>query len=332
MFNIIHLSTALAAALLASLSLPASAEPPGFGSHSVSSSETATRHESLRRESRMVQPAAAPVYRRWMSPEIRDAWNAGFRGQGTRIVFVDDFLYGSSSWGNLNGTATRRRHGGLVRQQASMIAPSAEIRSVDFNTNERVVARSTGLTVVNLSYGIMGAPGYPIIESELAPQERSLLVHARRGTAVLVKAAGNDAVAVGGRGPSGNVDYLALGLIGKPSTIFVGALDRNGTRENKSRLASYSNRAGANRAVQDRFLSVGVREDLTGLAGTSFAAPIVSGYAAILGSKFKSASPTQISKQLLNTARTDTIHNYRRSVHGRGEASISRAIAPARIR
>ncbi len=83
--------------------------------------------------------------------------------------------------------------------------------------------------------------------------------------------------------------------------------------------------------MQNQFLAVGVRDDLTGLNGTSFAAPVVSGYAAVLGSKFTTATPVQITNQLLNTARTDTILNYSTAVHGRGEASIARALAPASI-
>jgi subtilisin family serine protease len=67
------------------------------------------------------------------------------------------------------------------------------------------------------------------------------------------------------------------------------------------------------------------------LYGTSFAAPIVSGYAAILSSKFTSANPTQITSQLLNTARQDTISGYNSAIHGRGEASITRALSPVSI-
>lgn len=58
----------------------------------------------------------------------------------------------------------------------------------------------------------------------------------------------------------------------------------------------------------------------------------VSGYAAILGSKFTSATPTQITNQLLDTARTDTLVNYNPVTYGRGEASLSRALAPVSIR
>ena len=53
---------------------------------------------------------------------------------------------------------------------------------------------------------------------------------------------------------------------------------------------------------------------------------------AIVGSKFTTAGATAVTNQLLATARTDTIAGYTPSVHGRGEASLSRALAPASIR
>jgi subtilisin family serine protease len=96
-------------------------------------------------------------------------------------------------------------------------------------------------------------------------------------------------------------------------------------------MASYSNVAGSNTTVQNQFLVVGVEGHKTGLYGTSFAAPIVSGYAAILSSKFTNANPIQITNQLLVTARKDTVSKYDPAIHGRGEASIARALAPASI-
>ena len=69
----------------------------------------------------------------------------------------------------------------------------------------------------------------------------------------------------------------------------------------------------------------------TNLQGTSFAAPQVSSYAAILGSKFPGATALQVTDQLLDTARTDTIRGYDITLHGQGEASLSRALAPLSI-
>jgi subtilisin family serine protease len=162
-------------------------------------------------------------------------------------------------------------------------------------------------------------------------REASLITYAHKGRAVIAKAAGNDGVAVGSRTAEGSQDYLNAALIGSPSAIFVGALERNGTVSDPAPLARYSNIAGGSAEVQNQFLVVGVEGDKTGLYGTSYAAPIVSGYAAILGSKFTRASPTQIAKQLLSTARSDTVAAYDAAVHGQGEASIARALAPRTI-
>jgi subtilisin family serine protease len=166
----------------------------------------------------------------------------------------------------------------------------------------------------------------------LGGTEASMVDYANKGQAVVVKAAGNDAVNLLTRNQSGQNDYLSAGLKGAQSAIFVGALDRNGSVTAKANMAAYSNKAGTDVVVQKQFLSVGVDSNQIGLAGTSFAAPIVSGYAAILGSKFKTAGATQITNQLLTTARTDTINGYTNAVHGRGEASLTRALAPVAIR
>ena len=271
-----------------------------------------------------------PLYN-WMSTEIGDAWALGFKGQGTTITIVDDFNSSFTFSGNL-GTGTQSlRHGEWVRLEASMIAPEASMRSHEFTSGSRVSLARNQLNTLNLSYGMMGQAGWDVGSIRWSRQESSIISYAQDGAAVVVKAAGNDAIAVGGVNSAGNTDYLNLALVGSQSAIFVGALDRNGTTDNKASLAWYSNYAGDDPAVQTSFLSVGVRGDLTGLSGTSFAAPIVSGYAAVLGSKFTSATPTQIANQLLDTARTDTIHGYSARLHGQGEASITRALAPVSI-
>lgn len=223
------------------------------------------------------------------------------------------------------------RHGEWTRQQANMIASSATMRSHDFTMGNRI-GLVRGLNVLNLSYGMFAKAGYSATQIRWSAQETSIISYAREGRAVVSKAVGNDAVAIGAANAAGNVDYLNLALVGGQSAIFVGALDRNGSTENPASLAWYSNYAGTDPAVQRQFLAVGVTGEMTGLYGTSFAAPIVSGYAAVLGSKFTRATPAQITNQLLSTARHDTIRGYNPALHGRGEASIGRALAPRAIR
>jgi subtilisin family serine protease len=265
----------------------------------------------------------------WMSPDVGAAWSAGYKGKGVTITIVDDFSSTSRFSGNFGIGVQTQRHGEWTREEASMIAPSATIRSKDFSTGS-AVSLARGRNVLNLSYGMYTTAGYGVNQIWWAPEEGSIVSYATNGSAMISKAAGNDAVAVGGV-TGGQQDYLDLALIGKPTAIFVGALSTNGTTTNKAQLAWYSDYAGSDPLVQSHFLVVGVEGDKTGLYGTSFAAPIISGYAAIIGSKFAKATPVQITNDLLNTARTDTLVNYDPSIYGKGEASLSRALAPVAI-
>ncbi|MFM6985553.1 MAG: S8/S53 family peptidase [Hydrogenophaga sp.] len=270
-----------------------------------------------------------PVLQSWMSPEVGDAWRAGYQGQGVTITVVDDFNSGSRFYGNLNGSRLFYRHGEWTRLESSLIAPKATMRAFDFKSTSSVPL-ATGLNVFNLSYGMMAAAGSGAVR--WSSRESSIINYATNGRAVIVKAAGNDyGTAVGQPNASGTKDYLNRDLIGTSSVIFVGALSTNGTTGSPASMASYSNIAGDNTTVQNQFLVVGVEGSKTGLYGTSFAAPIVSGYAAVVGSKFTSATPTQITNQLLSTARQDTILNYNAAIHGKGEASLTRALAPVSI-
>jgi subtilisin family serine protease len=274
--------------------------------------------------------ASAQTVRPWMSVEVGQAWSQGYRGQGTTITVVDDFSSNSRMFGNLNGVTQIGRHGDWTFTESRLIAPAATMRIVDFNSRN-TIPLNKGLNVFNLSYGMIAKAGYS--KMNWTAKETSIINYAKTGTAVISKAAGNDSgIAVGMPNRSGQMDYLNRDLIGSQTAIFVGALSTNGTTRAPARIASYSNVAGTSVAVQNKFLVVGVDSAKTGLAGTSFAAPIVSGYAAILGSKFKTATPVQITNQLLNTARKDTISGYNVAIHGRGEASIARALAPVAIK
>lgn len=275
-------------------------------------------------------PKVSSTVQAWMSPDIGAAWNAGYKGQGVTMTIVDDFSSRDFFYGNLGLGVQLQRHGQWTREEASMIAPLATVHSKDFNTTN-AVSLATGLNVLNLSYGMYATAGYSVSNIRWSGEESSIIADATYGRAVISKAAGNDAIPVGGTNSSGQQDYLDLALIGKQSAIFVGALNSNGTTTNPASMAWYSNTAGTNTAVQSHFLVVGVDGDITGLYGTSFAAPVITGYSAIIGSKFKTATATQIANQLLNTARTDTLVGYDPSIYGRGEASLSRALAPISI-
>lgn len=266
----------------------------------------------------------------WMSSDVGLAWSQGYKGQGVTMTFVDEYSGKDAFSGNLGLGVQTQLHGYWTREEAGMIAPSASIVSKDFTTGTSV-SLAKGLNVINLSYAMFAKAGYNVNQIGWSAEESSIISYARNGQAVISKAAGNDSVAMGTRTSSGVQDYLGDALIGTQSAIFVGALNSNGTTSKKASLASYSDTAGSNLSVQQHFVVVGVQGNTTGLYGTSFAAPVITGYAAILGSKFQSATPTQIANRLLSTARKDTLINYSAATYGMGEASLGNALAPTSI-
>lgn len=267
---------------------------------------------------------AQPAYQ-FQSPEVWDAWRQGYKGQGAVIAVHDNF-----------STIAGFNHGAWTATIAAMTAPSASVVGHQNGGQAIVGITANKLNIFNLSYGYFTAGG----AGTYVASTEAIVRYAQKGQAVVTKAAGNDSIPVGGTTyirsnptPVGTVDGLSVRLAGQQSAILVGALSTNGTPSNPARMASYSNTAGTSPVVQSNFLVVGVNSGaLGGLQGTSFAAPIVAGYAAIVGSKFTTASPTAVANQLLNTARTDTVVGYNPAVYGRGEASLSRALAPASIR
>lgn len=279
--------------------------------------------------------AMTPTYNaNWMSSEVKDAWAKGYTGQNVRITVVDDHTTKSGSFQGrlLNDTRVFNTHGGWTSLEAQMVAPGAEVVKHQFVSGAAVALDPVKLDVINASYGMMGVAGQNVANVKFGGTEQSIINAARSGEAVVVKAAGNDGVNMNTKTATGRQDYLAGALTGAQSAIFVGALNKNGTPEAKATIETYSNRAGTDVNVQKQFLVVGVTRSYTQLSGTSFGAPIVSGYAAVVGSKFTTASATQIANQLLNTARTDTINGYNVAIHGRGEASLTRALAPVSIK
>ena len=165
--------------------------------------------------------------------------------------------------------------------------------------------------------------------------------------AVLVKSAGNAF-------QDAKYDTTTVALIGNASIysrlLVVGALDRNGSVSNPANLDTvigtsqyYSNYAGSNTAISDRFVLANGRDPynsnsvaFNGTAspvgqGTSFAAPVVAGYAAVIQQKFPNLDAAKTTSIILDTARYDTLSCYPNcdsAIWGKGEASLSRALAP----
>lgn len=280
-----------------------------------------------------------PKMQPWMSPEVGLAWSDGFLGEGASITVIDDFNSRTRLAAILDGRAKLYRHGELTSKMASLVAPSATMFTHDFISDGAVTLKPGTFNVLNVSYAWEESATW---NAPFDPQEQSIIDFALNGSAFVSKSAGNNSVAIGGTYGNGLKDFLAPALVGpNSSAIIVGALDTNGTVDSKASLASYSNFAGTNLNVQNQFLVVGVLGTETGVYGTSFAAPIISGYGAMLSKKFGSANadPKTVANRLLDTARKDTLVNIGAAgwdeadaaKYGRGEASIARAIAPDKI-
>lgn len=313
-------------------------------------------------------PGVTPLYYNWMHLDVGVAFGDSVTGVGSHLVILDNFS-GSSFEGNLDGTTQSLTHGEWTSLQSSLVAPGAALEIVNQPSGRKdrsglisdYYSTDAALQVVNLSFGLLDPVGTAVTDDYSFGYNiwDSLVDEARKtnGEAVFVKAAGNTGetggtvdnsiVQVGFPFTSPYVDTLNISLIGAQNALFVGALDGNGTISTPASIANYSTIAGLDPDVQNMFLVVGVDTSLMGgLAGTSFAAPIVSGYAALIGDKYFetlniSLNPAElVVDRLLETAHMDRIvvgdscvtsfegDCILSTVYGVGEADLFRALAP----
>ena len=156
------------------------------------------------------------------------------------------------------------------------------------------------------------------------------------GESVIVKAAGNDSANL--MNYALNYTLLNDSTLNK-RTLIVGALKGN-------TIADYSNVPGNNTTAQDKFIMengdtnfvYGYHSydsaDLSNkniYAGTSFAAPRISGYVALLRHKFWGLSANHTANILLDTAGYDDLQcnpNCDKSVYGQEKANLGKAMSP----
>ncbi|MDQ1654640.1 MAG: hypothetical protein QOI35_3840, partial [Cryptosporangiaceae bacterium] len=146
-------------------------------------------------------------------------------------------------------------------------------------------AADHGATIVNLSLG--GPADDPVLHSAIQ--------YATGKGALVVVAAGNEG--------SDRPQYPAA----YPEVLAVGATDRTGSRTDFSSYGDWVDVAAPGFDITSTFphwnLSGGMSTDYATGSGTSFAAPLVSGIAALVRAKLPSLSPAQVLARLKATAR-----------------------------
>lgn len=181
--------------------------------------------------------------------------------------------------------------------------------------------------VVNLS--LSSGSRDPVLNQSLFDSQLAYASTSTTPDAVYVKAGGNFACVASEPGcdPINQVLYSAAAF--KDKTILVGALDKPA-----GRLADYSNKAGR---YADRFVVAdgrGIHNTEGGYVdGTSFAAPRVAGYAAIIRHKYPNLSAANTARAILDSAVWNPAWGDKtpatQALYGQGEASLSRALVQA---
>ena len=283
--------------------------------------------------------------------EVMDAWKLGWTGKGVNIL-MEDFLYFNEGayHGVITSLLAYRYAPGATLYGWNIDSASKNTSVVDIDNNN--VTNKSGavikLGVVNASYvGINPNADYQAVTSRF--MNPSFQGQVNYTDAVITKAAGNDR-------RSSEMEPINKAMAGIPSlsnrVLIVGALTQAGDVKKPVDIASYSNRAGTDPSVNSRYLlasgttpfnsgdlaveglAINSTNSYYSNAGTSYAAPRVAGMVAIVRSKFPNLSASQTASIMLDTARYDTLSCYYtvagcdKTIYGKGEASLSRALAP----
>ena len=305
--------------------------------------------------------------------DVIAAWQSGWTGAGVNVLMEDALTSSSGSPTHAVTTAM------LVTRYAigsTIYGFNNTTQLGIYNLNGSVASPSSmvNIGVINSSWGenIWAYAGHsgPFTAAEMTAAFNSFIAGGRAqsavsrytgvtgftnfnySSAVVVKSAGNDSV-------TADNEALAYTLAHTASLnsrlLVVGALTQAGFVSSPTSIASYSNTAGTDSLIQNRFvvasgvppfstgdvavngvaLSGATVDPATGVtlgnAGTSYAAPRVAGYVAILRSKFPNLDAVNSSSIMLDTARYDTLTcnpNCDPAIYGKGEVSLSRALAP----
>ena len=261
----------------------------------------------------------------------RAAWQQGWTGKGVKVGLPDNF--------NSNGRYDV--HGDYVALIAGSIAPEATYYSIDMlgagapYTADEALAyfEANGYHIINASWGI---EKYDPVSGAVLASFDAYVANAVAGfdadaegakNALIIYASGNSGNHCPGKriencdAKGAEIDDLReAGNTAGEKLIFVGSLD-----DGVNTMANYSLIAGDLMndfiVAHDDVLSAGDGD------GTSYAAPRVTGAAALIRHKFPNLASAQLKQVLLQTA-TDLGVTGVDSTFGHGKLNIAGALSP----
>ena len=259
----------------------------------------------------------------------RSAWQSGWTGENVRVGIADDF----------NSNSRIDTHGDRVTVITNSVAPEADYAFIDMlgsapdMTADEALAyfESNGYHIVNASWGISrGQVGLSDAEFDriVADRVSSFDQAVEDGKqALIVYAAGNNGnTCTGSRSEDCSYEQATIaalrdaGYTAGENKIFVGSL-----ADGSDEMVSYSLIAG------DLMYDFIVAHDdvvTTGDGnGTSYAAPRVTGAAALVSQKFPNLTSAQVKQVLLQTA-YDLGATGVDEVFGYGRLSVVNSLSP----
>ncbi len=303
---------------------------------------------------------------------VKEAWREGWTGEGVPVLIADCFELNP-----LNRLECPPAHGYSVLFSLLATAPHASVYVTDafgpraygtrgvlgaFRADEPVGSLRS-FDVVNVSFGLTELVADAARrDARVAEYQRTSLFFADlkgesfvlgglAGDAVVTKSASNDDGADAGHLPD-NVAFVIDPSIG-PRVLIVGATRGYYDDDVGAEMATYSNVAGSNSAIRDRFVVANGDSPFAGRVrisgqpvnpvdinpinsvGTSFAAPRVAGYAAIVRQKFPNLTGANTATIMLDTATYEGLmcnippSSCAENIYGQGRVDIGAALAPS---
>ena len=292
--------------------------------------------------------------------DVREAWRDGWSGSESSVLVVDSFGGGERhGYLVMLSLLTSASNAPLFALEAGLARTGrnfgddgglrAALNTMRFSeTNNHDIP----FDVINASFGFNPIGDRAERESVIREIEQSgnfyleligigrFLSAANVRDATITKAAGNESTDAGF--VPDNVAYARSASIG-PRLLIVGATEGYYDQDGGVEIASYSNFAGSDPVVRARFIVANGDSPLSEAAfinnrfvstegrGTSYAAPRVAGYVALLRHKFPNLTGYNSADIILDTATYEGLicaPDCSENIYGQGRVDIARALAP----